>query len=316
MSLISAHTRVDLNSEGAMPSWGVLAQALYGNPKMVSVAHWFAQVFIAEQPHRARSTSIFTTQQRWLLAHLAASLYCLEATGRGGRLSLQTYVKAAVQHRIASRNTARDFFLEIMKYDFSSSEAGIPYCADMALATVPAHPSQRTRENMQMWYELHLTGLDMIDGKGRIGIFEEDPLGYMMIMQPLITEALLTCPEVRMPGRAYALFSWVDEGGLLMDRLIAAIHPTVGFGEKTVPIDVVSVAELARGLNLSRVHAARVIRRAEEIGAVGWTGSRGRATMWVSRELREEYIYFQALKMVIVDFALSAAVDLRPFISG
>ncbi|MFY8101008.1 MAG: hypothetical protein ACOVOA_13730, partial [Allorhizobium sp.] len=107
MSFISAQTSIDFNSEGTMPSWNVLAQSLYSNPKMVSVAHWFARVFIAEQPHRARSSSIFTTQQRWLLAHLAASLYCLEATGRGGRLSLQTYVKAAVEHRVASRNTAR-----------------------------------------------------------------------------------------------------------------------------------------------------------------------------------------------------------------
>jgi len=309
MSFTSAQSSIDFNSEGTMPSWNVLAQSLYSNPKMVSVAHWFARVFIAEQPHRARSSSIFTTQQRWLLAHLAASLYCLEATGRGGRLSLQTYVKAVVEHRVASRNTARDFFLEIMKYDFSSSEAEIPYSAEMALTEVPAHPSQRTRENMQVWYELHLTGLDMIDGKNRIAVFEQDPLRYMMIMQPLITDALLTCPQVRMPGRAYALFSWVDEGGLLMDRLIGAIDPSAGFSEKTIPIDVVSVAELARGLNLSRVHAARVIRRAEDMGAVGWTGSRGRSKMWVSRELREEYIHFQALKMVIVDHALSMAVS-------
>lgn len=305
----SVQSLLNSTGEDLVSNWQRQAQAFYADRNMASVARWLAQSFTGEQPQRPRAASNFTTQQKWLLTHLAACLYALEATGRTGSFSAQTFVKVAVQQGVASRNTARDFFLEIIKYDFSTPEKKSTPLDDLAAAPASVHPTPQALMNMQLWYQLHLGALDMLDGRDRSAVLAKDPLQFMLSMQPLVAEGLLACPDIRAPGPIYALFSWVDEGGLLMDRLISGVDPAADAEAEKIPTDVVSVAELARGLNVSRVHAARVISRAEETGALGWTGTRGRSLMWIARALREEYTYFQAMKLAIIDSSFSATVN-------
>lgn len=310
MSFLFLEKNLTVPNETESVHWQDHARNLCCNPAMIGVAHWFAESFLGHQRLAPRAASIFTTQQKWLLAHLAASLYFRAARKDGEPLTLQNYVREAVQHRVASRNTARDFFLELVKYNFSASESHFNEIISSTVAEVSVHPTQETMVNMRIWYEMHLYGLDMLDGGNRTATFSRNALGYISAMEPFIAEAFLICPDIRTPGPGYALFSWVDEGGLLMDGFISGIDQAADLSAETIPLDVVSVAELARGLNLSRVHAARVINRAIDIGALGWLGARGHSRMWMSRAFHEEYVYFQALKMAILDAAFSAASTL------
>jgi hypothetical protein len=306
MPVLSFHLEPDPHSQGAAALWQAHARTLCGNPAMPGTARWFAESFLSHQQIAPRAASIFTTQQKWLLAHLAAALYFEAAAGQGERMTLQHYVKVAVQHRVASRNTARDFFLEMVKYNFSAADVHFREVSASTVAELSAHPTQETLINSMGWYQLHLRGLDLLDGQDRHASFSKDALRYISIMQPLVARGFLTCPDIRKPGDAYALFSWVDEGGLIMDRFIGSILPDADLNAETIPTSVNSITELAAGLNLTRVHAARILNRAESIGAIGWSGGRGRSRMWISHAFHEQYVYFQALKMAIIDAAFHA----------
>ncbi|MFM2282200.1 MAG: hypothetical protein RLZZ444_4431 [Pseudomonadota bacterium] len=309
MSLHSFQPQPGAQENGQAARWQEHSRSLCGNPGMVAVSRWFAESFLSHQQLAPRAASVFASQQKWLMAHLAASLYFRSTANKGERLTLQHYIRAALQHRVASRNTARDFFLELIKYNFSASEVHFREVLTSTVTELSAHPTPETMVNLMGWYQVHLRGLDLLDGRDRHATFSKDTLRYMTIMEPLIADGFLTCPDIRSPGQAYGLFSWVDEGGFLMDRFISGIDPAADLTADTIPTDIASVAEIAQGLNISRVHAARVIGRAEAIGVVSWNGSRGRSRMWIARALHEEYVYFQALKMVIIDVAFKAVPD-------
>ena len=124
-------------------------------------------------------------------------------------------------------------------------------------------------------------------------------------MQPMIADGLLGSDMVRETEPAFKLFTWVNEGGVLMDRLI------VGCEEEDAAIDqittdVTSVSALAQRLRLSRTQLGRKLAEAESMGSLGWVGARGKSRLWVSNGFRREYHKTQAVKLAIIDAAFEA----------
>ena len=293
-------------------NWNATANLLCENPKMAGVAHWLAENFLSHQTLAPRAASIFTTQQKWLMAHIAASLYFKSMANKTERLTLQSFVKMAVDHKVASRNTARDFLFQLLKYNFGDPDVHFKDIQKSNAIELSAHPTQETMINLSTWYMAHLHALDMLDGKARANRFSANAMRYMALMEPVVTMGFLTCPEVRNPAPGYGLFSWADEGGLLMDRFIAGAGDPSLTDAPQLPVNVATITELAQGFNLSRVHTARLLSKAEELGAVGWEGRRGHSGMWISRQFYGEYVHFQALKMAIIDGAFHAVTEVRP----
>ena len=93
---------------------------------------------------------------------------------------------------------------------------------------------------------------------------------------------------MRHPERTFSLFTWLNNGGLVMDWLIAGIEDTDPDAER-VATAFVSIAALAERLKLSRTHLARKLGDAEALGSIGWQGKRGQSVMWVSAGFRREY---------------------------
>ena len=90
-----------------------------------------------------------------------------------------------------------------------------------------------------------------------------------------------------------------------MDWLIAGIE-LADAGADRIATGVLSTAEMAGWLKLSRTHLARKLREAEALGSIGWQGKRGNSVMWVSNEFRAEYAMAQAVKLAIIDAAFDA----------
>jgi hypothetical protein len=109
---------------------------------------------------------------------------------------------------------------------------------------------------------------------------------------------------VRKPERTFSLFTWLNNGGVIMDWLIAGIEETDA-GADRVPTAVGSIAAMAQRLNLSRTHLSRKLRDAEALGSIGWQGKRGESVMWVSAGFRREYATAQAVKLAIIDAAFA-----------
>ena len=133
--------------------------------------------------------------------------------------------------------------------------------------------------------------------------------GALARLQPPIADALLTSRPIREPARTFSLFTWLNNGGVVMEWLISGIEEQDA-GAPRVPTGIVSIAALADWLKLSRTHLARKLREAEEMGSIGWEGKRGRSVMWVSDGFRREYARAQAVKLAIIDDAFD--VRFRP----
>ena len=252
--------------------------------------------------HDARLAAVFATQQRWLMSHVGLALYFrgLAADAQTG-LRITSFLLAVEQARIASRNTADAYIKEMIKYKYVET---LPSPADKRVR--PLAPAPHVLEAFAGWLRLHLATLDSLLGGRRRAAFDQDP-SRIALIQPLVADQLVAARTVRNPERTFSLFTWLDNGGLVMDWVVNSMEDAPNSAER-VAVGNVSTVEMARRLNLSRTHLARKLREAEAMGSIGWEGRRGHSVMWVSRGFREEYAGAQAIKLSIIDHACEAVL--------
>ena len=259
-----------------------------------------AQSLLSVHEASPRMASLFATQQRWLLAHAAVAQYFRnEAEEAGAGLLVERFLEIVERHSLASRNTASAFLKELLKYEIvrfvANSEGRRHRLVEPAPAVLMA---------LFHWHALHLATLDGLDGGARVAAFHARP-ALLGVIQPLISDGLIGSADVRKPPGTFELFTWINEGGLVMDRLIVGCEEGASSRER-IPTDVTSVSGLARHLNLSRTQLGRKFAEAEALGSVGWSGPRGRSPLWVSAGFRREYHAAQAVKLAIIDAAFEA----------
>lgn len=253
-----------------------------------------------------RVSSVFATQQRWLMAHAALALYFRRDVGdeRSG-FSAARFLDVVRDHKVASRNTADAFLKEMLKYDVARYG---PPCTDRRIRQIL--PSPASLAALNGWTVTHLWTLDHLDGGRRVETFLAGT-DMLSQLQPRIADRLLTADAIREPSRTFSLFTWLNNGGVVMDRLVAGIEPSGNETAERVPTGVLSVTQMAGWLNLSRTHLARKLREAEMLGSIGWEGKRGQSVMWVSQAFRAEYAMAQAVKLSIIDAAFEACLEGR-----
>jgi AraC-like DNA-binding protein len=250
----------------------------------------------------ARLSATFATQQRWLMSHVGLAMYFRSALtqGKSAGFSISQFIDAVKDHGIASRNTADAFVKELAHYGY------------VVLADDPTDrrlkrlaPSEPVFRSFSGWVQIHLASLDALAGGNRLETFRRRP-DLIMDIQPLIADGLVNARPVRNPGGTFSLFTWLDNGGLVMDWMISNM-PDLPPEAERVPVGRLSVADMAAKLGLSRTHLSRKLREAEALGSIGWDGRRGHSLMWVSTGFRQEYANAQAVKLSIIDQAFEAA---------
>jgi hypothetical protein len=272
------------------------------HPVLARCVRGQAQSLLSIQQTSPRIASLFATQQRWLMAHAALAQYFRnEAAAAGTGLLAERFLELVERHELASRNTASAFLKEMLKYDivrFVANSEGRRYR--------PLEPAPAVLMALFHWHVLHLASLDGLDGGARVATFHARP-ALLGAIQPLIADGLIGSGEVRKPSRTFSLFTWINEGGIVMDRLIVGCQRD-GDGLARIPTDVTSVSGLAQRLRLSRTQLSRKFAEAEAMGSLGWSGPRGKSPLWVSADFRREYHAAQAVKLAIVDAAFEACV--------
>jgi hypothetical protein len=276
------------------------ADDILAHPALESYVRNQAQSLLQVQETSPRLASLFATQQRWLMAHAGLSQFFRNETMAAGTGVLaERFLELVVRHDIASRNTASAFLKEMLKYDIVRYVTG-----SEGKRHRPFEPAPEVLMALFHWHVLHLTTLDGLDGGARTARFQARP-ALLSAVQPLIADNLISSGHVRQPGRTYALFTWVDEGGLVMDRLIVGCQSGAEDLAR-IPTDITSVSQLARRLDLSRTQLGRKFVEAETMGSLGWSGPRGKSPLWVSTAFRREYYAVQAAKLAIIDAAFEA----------
>lgn len=272
------------------------ADDILAHPALERCVRSQAQTLLSMHSASPRISSPFATQQRWLMGHAALALYFRhEADHPGAGLLAERFLERVERHDLASRNTASAFLNEMHKYELIRFVAG-----SEGRRHRPFEPTPAVLMALFHWHALHLATLDGLDGGGRVAAFHARP-ALLNAIQPLIADGLIGSGDVRKPPKTFELFTWIDEGGVVMDRLIVGCRQDAD-GDR-IATDVTSISELARHLNLSRTHLGRKFAEAEAFGSLGWSGARGRSPLWVSAGFRREYHAAQSVKLAIIDSA-------------
>jgi DNA-binding MarR family transcriptional regulator len=248
---------------GARALKGVTADDLLVHPALGDCVRNQAQALLLLHQHSPRTASPFATQQRWLVSQAALAKYFRnEAAMAGSGVLSERLVNVIVDQGLASRNTASAFIREMLKYGVVRHLAGTE-----GRRHRPIEPSPETRAALALWLSIHLATLDALDGGGRVAALCADR-SLLGAVQPLIADGLLASRAVREPGKTFSLFTWINDGGIVMDRLIAGCRHGAG-GAKRILTDVESVSTLAQRLKLSRTQLGRKIAAAEAMGNLG-----------------------------------------------
>jgi hypothetical protein len=279
------------------------ADQIANHPALHGLIRRQSQTLLMGYEQNPRASSVFATQQRWLLGYAGLALYFRRdpSDGRSG-LTAAHFLDMVGRHCIASRNTADAFLKEMTKYGVARYA---PAVRDRRVRAV--EPTEASLAVLSLWTTAHPVTLDALDGGGRNEVFRADP-DSLAKLQPLIADGLLVSNAVRHPQHTFSLFTWLNNGGVVMDWLISGIDPAHAEADR-IPTGVLSLAEMAGWLRLSRTHLARKLREAEAMGSIGWQGKRGSSLMWVSRGFLQEIATAQAVKLAIIDAAYEACFE-------
>ena len=107
------------------------------------------------------------------------------------------------------------------------------------------------------------------------------------------------------------LFTAVDEGGAVMDRLYAT-HGDVPDANGHYVTGIASLGDFGDHLRLSRSHLTRKLRVAESLGSLGWEGERGKSRIWVSEGFLREYVERQAAELSSIETGYQRALAQSP----
>ena len=282
------------------------ADDIAGHPDLHAAIRQQSRLMQQTYDGNPRLASVFGSQHRWLMGQVALALHfrsCSSGKGRG--IKSAEVLDAVSRHGVASRNTADAFLKEMLKYGFARY---VPGATDKR--TRPLEPTETSLEAIHGWIGIHLATLDRLDHGRRLETYLGTP-GALAALHPGIAEGLLSSASVRKPERTFSLFTWLHNGGVIMDWLIAGIEETDADAER-VPTAIASIAVMAQRLNLSRTHLSRKLKDAEALGSIGWQGRRGESVMWVSAGFRREYATAQAVKLAIIDAAFGDCFRLAP----
>lgn len=248
----------------------------------------------AENP---RLMSIFASHQRWLMAQLGISLHYRRDPGDPTKgLYAGRFVASAIDHGIASRNTAAAFIHEMLVYRFARHSDERP---DNRMR--PLEPTDLALQSVRQWLDVHLAILDQLDGGARAAALAREPALFARL-QPAIAQGILENQHVRHPGATFNLFTWANSGGVVMDSFIAMIDHHDPLAARTI-VGPISPADLCLRYRISKTHLKRLLARAAAMGSLGFETIGGKNTLWLSQGFIDEYLSYQAEKFAIIDAA-------------
>lgn len=276
----------------------LVASDLVSNTVFFAAMQENARQMTAQFAENPRLSSIFASQQRWLMAQLGLSLhYRQEGPAKG--LYAGRFVANAVEYGIASRNTAGAFVKEMLAYRFARLVDNPP---DHRMR--PLEPTDIAVQSVVKWLYTHLAILDMLDGGERAVALAENPALFASL-QPAIAQGILENHAVRNPGETFNLFTWANSGGVVMDCFIALIKDFDPAAPRT-RIGPISSAEICQRYRISKTHLKRLMDKAAEMGSLGHDTAAGRNMLWLSQRFVREYRIYQAEKFAIIDAAFHA----------
>ncbi len=250
-----------------------------------------------------RLAVMLATQKRLLMGHAGLAL-CLRAgrPGRAGSVSRARFSELISLHDLASRRAVDAFVRDMLACGYAKHRVDT---SDRR--TQPIEPTEAGLNAVGAWLIVHLSMLDRLDGRSgsgsRLSVFLGTP-DALALLQPAVSDRLLSSWHVRELEHAAALGFWLHGGGLDAEPLFAGLETCVPATGR-IPVGILSIATMAGTLGLSRWELTNNLRDAEAAGRIGWSGRRGRSQAWISGGLLREYTLAEAIRLAIVDDAFA-----------
>ena len=269
------------------------AQSIADHPDLRPLLRQQASSFLAVQQRAPKAAAVFATLQRYLLAQLAAAM----AFESGSCSFLLTeFLERVQKYKLASRNTAHSFVKEMLHYGLCQ-ERQLP--EDRRKKPIVLSPS--AQQLLGTWVSIHLATLDGLDGGAR-GTWLSSQADNLARLHPRIVARILASKWTVNPEGVFALFTWMNDGGLAMDKLISELDSEALAGDKVLT-SIRTFEQLCAPLRITRTHLAR--KMADPLAAehIGWTGRPGASALWVSHEFIGSYYRYQCDKLAHVEAA-------------
>ncbi len=272
------------------------AEGISAHAYILPILRQQAASFLTIERSSPRVAGIFGTQQRYLLAQLASAMMF---RSNDGTLHLSRFLEAVVASRIASRNTAHDFIREMEKYGVIRQGATLE-----DKRSRPLKLAEETIGLLGVWVSIHLKTLDAFDDGRRNAVFAETP-GMLSKLHPAIVDRILQSQRSTNPDGTFSLFTWMNDGGLVMDKMIATVSDFSPKDDRIVT-GITSLDEIALALRVTKTHLSRKMAVAEREGSLGWMEKRGASSLWLSRSFIGEYVAYQADKLARINEAFAS----------
>ncbi len=182
-------------------------EQMMSHPDRRAIVRHLARAFLELHAADPLTGTVFSTQQRWLMAQVGIALHFRELTGDGPPVYTASVLDKVEAEQIAARNTAHAFMLEMLKYgvvQYRSPEKKGKFrllcLPDSMVAAITG------------WIGLHLYMLDCFDGGSCSDVFRRDPKSVFFV-QPAVADELAASQSMRLPQGAFAHFTWLKEGG-------------------------------------------------------------------------------------------------------
>ncbi|OCP09243.1 MULTISPECIES: hypothetical protein [unclassified Ensifer] len=275
----------------------ISVEVLASSPAFFSAVLNYARGMVAIYAENPRLASIFSSQQRWLMAQSGLALYHDRAPDDpSSGLYSGRFINYAVENDIASRNTAASFLQEMVAYRFARYATVQP-----DKRSRPLEPTDAALDYLWKWMQAHLAILDAFDGQSRTTRLDGHRERFGRL-QTAVAHALVGNDQVRRPGPTFDLFTWVNSGGVVMDDLFSRID-TFDPHAAHVRIGPVSPSDLSERFMISKTHLKRIFDKAARLGSMGWERTPGRGDVWLSKGFIREYWDYQAEKFALIDRA-------------
>ncbi|MBM7049737.1 MULTISPECIES: hypothetical protein [Rhizobium] len=280
------------------------AKELADNPDFFAIVLDYTREIVSVYGENRRIGSVFSSQQRWLMALAGFALYYGGVDGKPPGIHANRFADFVVEHEIASHNTALSFIQEMLDHHFLRHQTITP---DRRVR--PMEPTEEAVKQLARWLGIHLAALDKLDGGKRGSLFAGRP-ELIAALQPAISVSIIASDAVRHPGDTFDLFTWANSGGIIMDYLISRVGMIDPKTQRAI-VGPIAFTDICRRFHISRTHAKRLMRKAVSMQSVGWTGPSGKSELWLSSGFIQEYRHYQAEKFAIIDAAWRRALGTR-----
>ena len=161
--------------------------------------------------------------------------------------------------------------------------------------------SDRGTELIRTWFEAHLTSLDLLDGGSRLALLKNQP-SLLYRAHPAAIRMLVGHPAWNDPPCSVATFVWTESGSNILHDLLLRVpddHPSTD----RIQVGRVRATDITGRYIISRSHAQRLIARARDLNLLGWEKPHNSGSMWISRQLVQDYRAWQAVKFAAIRIA-------------